>query len=450
MASSSLEAGIELINQAVCQDSSRNFEEAARCYREAIVAFRTVAESKQISPRVRNAIEEKLCLYEARLRKLERHLFLQADLSTLYRECVKSQQPPDERQIVAEDSSSELLQNPYLKCGLEKIVKAKREDANGHLQVAIVLYEQGTGLLLDAVRNHFVSASQADLVRVKCLLIHDRCELIRNHLEYGSPLKVRKATLGSFENSLEGSNESGSPLPLLQEEHDLLMEEIQSNYSYCSLEDDNANTKQTSTNVIGGPEQGSTHSLYPMCYVEMGRRTQSIDSNNSDFLLVNTKIPLADLDQELNLSLASIESLSISEAISNSPRALTSSSSMSHLDRARSTGEIYINHSMRDISAGDSLVKYGQMPNDERAHSASDSGFSDPVLSDNQPDAGSQESMASTSEREKVRMSHTSTHRKNLLTPTLLTGVQPGAELLFVNIFIERKNARKRIDVCQN
>jgi hypothetical protein len=70
------------------QDTAKNYEEAARCYREAIVGFRTVAQSKAISPSVKTAILNKCALYEERLRKLDRFLLSKADLSKLFRDCV--------------------------------------------------------------------------------------------------------------------------------------------------------------------------------------------------------------------------------------------------------------------------------------------------------------------------------------------------------------------------
>ena len=70
------------------QDTAKNYEEAARCYREAIVGFRTVAQSKNISPKVRAAILNKCAQYEERLHKLDRYLLSKADLSKLFFDCV--------------------------------------------------------------------------------------------------------------------------------------------------------------------------------------------------------------------------------------------------------------------------------------------------------------------------------------------------------------------------
>jgi hypothetical protein len=53
------------------------------------VGFKTVAQSKNISPRVQAAILNKCSLYEDRLRKLDRYLLSKADLSRLFFDCVQ-------------------------------------------------------------------------------------------------------------------------------------------------------------------------------------------------------------------------------------------------------------------------------------------------------------------------------------------------------------------------
>ena len=56
---------------------------------------------------MRAAIDEKCVLYEARLRKLERHLLAQADLTKLFREVVRAEQS---RPVsVASNSSSGMI-----------------------------------------------------------------------------------------------------------------------------------------------------------------------------------------------------------------------------------------------------------------------------------------------------------------------------------------------------
>ena len=85
----SLDTAIRLVTQAVHQDTAKNYEEAARCYREAIVIFKTVGKARGVSPRVKKAIEDKCTLYEHRLKKLDRHLLSKADLTDLFRDVVR-------------------------------------------------------------------------------------------------------------------------------------------------------------------------------------------------------------------------------------------------------------------------------------------------------------------------------------------------------------------------
>lgn len=326
MRMASLDTAIRLVTQAVHQDTAKNYEEAARCYREAVVIFKTVSRSRGVSKKVKKAIEEKCVLYETRLRKLDRHLLGKADLTKLFREVVNQQLLQQEGQgskggkrnsthseeegetsstsSVSEEEagsvdSAVLLENPFLKKGLETIKRAKSEDSKCHFPEAIHFYEQGAGALLDAVRRNRVPPQQADTIRIKCLLIHDRCELIRNHLDYGAPLKVRKGYLDSFESSLEGSPESGSPLPYSEEDQCMNMDDVRS---------------QTMSIA------GSTHSLYPRC-VEIKRST-SVMSGESDFPIQQnstplattqeemepTSVPLADMQSELNISALSLNS----------------------------------------------------------------------------------------------------------------------------------------------
>lgn len=406
---SSLENAIRLVTQAVHQDTAKNYEEAARCYRDAVVIFRTIANSGRVSQKVKKAIDDKTDLYEARLKKLDRYLLSQADLSKLFRDCVahelslQEENNDDVRSLegVKSVDSVELYENPYLKRGLDTIEKAKREDAKSHFAEAIHFYEQGAGQLLDAIRRGRVAPEQADCVRIKCLLLHDRCELIRNHLEHGAPLKVRKESLDSFEHSLEGSPESGSPLPLMEEERTLLMEEVQSN----------------AANSVAG----STHSLYPTC-VEI-RRTESVVSGHSDFLSAevikeerpksltpNSQIPLVDMGSELKLSVHSVDSHISSTGSNNHSLYLAtsgrSSCSVENLILLRSDSrqgksfldaEKTFSMSMSQLSVGERdrnvteltcMNSKIEIDDDEhhRGHSAnshigdsgSDSGFSDP------------------------------------------------------------------------
>ena len=166
----SLDTAIRLVTQAVYQDTAKNYGEAARCYREAIAVFDGARNSRNVSRRVRAAIDEKCALYESRLRKLERHLLAQQDLTQLFRDVVKSQSSrpvsvlsnASNGSSEHSDGSVELHENPYLKEGIEKIRRAKKEDSKGRLREAVHFYELGAGLLLDSVRKGQVPECQLD------------------------------------------------------------------------------------------------------------------------------------------------------------------------------------------------------------------------------------------------------------------------------------------------
>ncbi|TRY78656.1 hypothetical protein TCAL_16714 [Tigriopus californicus] len=316
----SLDTAIRLVTQAVHQDTAKNFEEAARCYREAILVFKTIARSNSVTQNVRRAIHEKCDLYEGRLRYLERHLFYKADLTQLFRNCVPRELATgsDRRayhrhsQSVSRSSSvlsvcdlqspsvhgdEDLKRNPFLREGLSSIERGKNEDLKTHFPEALYFYEQGAGLLLHALRKGKAKTpNQAQAVRTKCLVLHERCDIIRQHLECGDPISLLRHPTQSLDSFLGGTPVCESPIPRFEEDQVLLMEEVHS-------------------------MAGSTHSLYPTC-VEI-KRSPSVISGHSDVALSSNPhlvifeneemehkplIPLADLKDELQLSALSIHS----------------------------------------------------------------------------------------------------------------------------------------------
>ncbi len=343
---STLDAGIRAATRAVNADVARDFERAAQYYRRASALLRAAAYSKSCPVGARKSLEDKCTQYDARLKKLERHLLSKADLSNLFRVVVadelrRQRQEQEEseqkrrwrgsaKSLLSSGSSStggrsydqdtdsvnsaELGENPFLAEGLEAIEKAKIKDSACKLEEALQLYEKGIGILLDALRRGRVTNRQADPVRIKCLLLHDRCELIRDHLECGAPIRVRKPTLDFLENSLEGSPCSQVSSPMLLVEDETLMEEMAQDF-----ESRPASAIGAISGIGGG---SSTHSLYPMC-VEV-KRCESALSGQSDFAmltspsppserlpsspLAHSPIPLADLGKELQLSSLSIDS----------------------------------------------------------------------------------------------------------------------------------------------
>ena len=90
-----IEVAITLVKQAIDQDKKKNYEEAARCYREAIITFKTVSQFRGISKGVQQAIILKCDQYEERLKKLDKYLLANADLSQLFKHVVDYHKRPD-------------------------------------------------------------------------------------------------------------------------------------------------------------------------------------------------------------------------------------------------------------------------------------------------------------------------------------------------------------------
>ena len=362
------ESAIGLATQAVHQDKAKNYPEAARCYKEAIETFQLV-KSTSANQTVSKAIDEKIHQYRDRLKRIEKYLFGKQDLSQLFRAVVSSHRSSNniEQDGIQIDNISKIVNGDdecgrdvenILKRGLDAIEKAKRRDAKHNYKEALSLYEEGMmDLLAVAVNKQEYFPDDADVVKYKCLLIHERIEAICKHLETGAPLADRKdSNLEVIRDESRGCKSrhhsgnsngfdscSASPEPLLNitsnssysttgktttitEEYEdededqlLLMEEIQSNLSLASISATTANTfhpisfpsiETSDTFQKALSEAGSRHSLYPMCEI---KRSPSLMSGQSDVDILQGKmsslgqkrehvIPLADLDQELCIS----------------------------------------------------------------------------------------------------------------------------------------------------
>ena len=362
------ESAIGLATQAVHQDKAKNYPEAARCYKEAIETFQLVKD-KSANQTVSKAIDEKIHQYRDRLKRIEKYLFSKQDLSQLFKAVVSSHRSTNN---IEQDAGDDIQINKIvngdeecgreveiiLKRGLDAIEKAKRRDAKHNYKEALSLYEEGMmDLLAVAVNKQEYFPDDADVVKYKCLLIHERIEAICKHLETGAPLADRKdSNLEVIRDESRGCSSrhhsgnsngfdscSASPEPLLNitsnssysttgktttitEEYEdededqlLLMEEIQSNLSLASISATTTNTfhpisfpsiETSDTFQKALSEAGSRHSLYPMCEI---KRSPSLMSGQSDVDMLQGKmsslgqkrehvIPLADLDQELCIS----------------------------------------------------------------------------------------------------------------------------------------------------
>ncbi len=131
-----IEVAVGFVKQAIEQDKKQNYEEAARCYREALINFQLVSRSKGISKGVQLAIGQKCAQYESRLKKLDKYLLHQADLTGLFKEAVNSnvinnKNKPSESVSSQESISSAswkgLKNCPLFRQGIEAIERGKKQ-----------------------------------------------------------------------------------------------------------------------------------------------------------------------------------------------------------------------------------------------------------------------------------------------------------------------------------
>jgi len=200
-----IEIAVNLVKQAIHQDRRKNYEEAARCYREALNIFDKVSKSRGISRSVKQAIVLKCNQYEDRLRKLDKFLLANTDLTPLFKEVVDFHKRPDSQSSLSDESiSSEHwkgLKNCHLfRQGIQSIERGKKKDQRGEFSQALNFYEDGMSLLLEAATSNVEEESEENTqhLRFKCLLIHERIEAIRNHLDSGLPIKVSGMTMRIF------------------------------------------------------------------------------------------------------------------------------------------------------------------------------------------------------------------------------------------------------------
>ena len=78
--------------------------------------------------------------------------------------------------------------------------RGKKKDQRGEFSQALNFYEDGMSLLLEAATSNVEEESEENTqhLRFKCLLIHERIEAIRNHLDSGLPIKVSGMTMRIF------------------------------------------------------------------------------------------------------------------------------------------------------------------------------------------------------------------------------------------------------------
>ena len=118
----SIEIAVSLVKQAIDQDRRKNYQEAARCYREALNLFDNASKSKGLNKSVKQAITVKCNQYENRLGKLEKFLFESKDLTPLFKDVVEYQyhKRPDSQSSFSDESISSEHWKGLKNCSLFK------------------------------------------------------------------------------------------------------------------------------------------------------------------------------------------------------------------------------------------------------------------------------------------------------------------------------------------
>jgi len=355
----SLDLAVRLVRQAVNQDSKKNYSEAARCYREAILILKQLQNSRPSScRRMQNFMNTKLVQYEERLRILEHHLLQNSDLSKFFKD-LESCHFDDCRSSVSSDTKH-LYKNPLLVKSLDLIRRGRREDERNNYGAALRCYETGLAALLDLLNKGVLTEKQAEVARVKCLLYHDRLETIRGHLESGKRGSISyKVQFTGGEDSLD--QDCDSPVPPTETEQILQMEEVRSCSSRLGSSD--------SLCERGQSQAPSLHSLYPHCEIK--------HSAEAEVPLV----PLANISSEFSLSVMSISSRKSSTDLPCSRASMTNLEKISVLEISS------------DDTTEDPELAVLKDQCDDTKSVGSDSGYSDPspdgTVRDSKSPAGS-------------------------------------------------------------
>jgi len=396
----SVDQAVRLVRQAVIQDSKRNYPEAARCYREAIASFHELKKSRSSSKRLQDLLATKLVQYEDRLRILDEHLLSKTDLTKFFKD-LESCHFDDCRSSISSDTK-QLYKNPVLVKALDLIRRGRKEDEKRNFGAALACYESGLASLLDILNRGILTERQAESARVKCLLYHDRAEVIRGHLERGG--KISSSVYQSEEDSLD--SDCDSPVPRTETEEMLQMDEVHSCSSrlgsnqslndsfearnvsmhslHAPLETRKRLSRSSSTNSLNKTHEIiesatssdriksrlSMHSLYPMCEIKQSPSYMSIKSGLNERNVSTPCVPLASMTKELSLSELSIQSNKSNSNLSSDSRKM-SRSTMSNMEK------IMVLEESTDDTYDPELIGLKDTCDDAKSE-GSDSGYSDP------------------------------------------------------------------------
>jgi len=266
------ETAIGLTKQAVHHDEAKNYNEAARCYREAISAFHHL-KSKSRNQIVSKAIDEKIDLYRKRLVRIDKYLLGKPDLRPFF------------KSVVAEQLS---ILNKNKQASLEN------DQTNSRFpQTMLVDVDQHC-------KNNILPKGLAAIEIVECKDgMRNEDNMMLNE-KIGSNLSLPSISV----------NTSTSPVN-----------------TFVPLEMD--------TFQKPASENGSRHLIYQPCEIKRSSSLMSgqsdFDMLNGNFVSLEDKsnrIPLFDLDQELYMSSSSLnDGVDRSEGVKSALKMLSSASS---------------------------------------------------------------------------------------------------------------------------
>ncbi|XP_023327312.1 uncharacterized protein LOC111700576 [Eurytemora carolleeae] len=403
----SLDQAIRLVRQAVLQDSKKNYPEACRCYKDAILGFYEVGRRGDGSPELNEFINTRVTQYEDRLRIIERYLLEQADLSTLLKDLEINSVHDKSRSSISSSgsySSRQLYKNPFLTLALELLRKGRKADEKRNFKMAVSFYENGLMKLQDIISKGLLTSSQEKSVREKCLMYHERVQLIRQNIEDGKQIRDRSFDMSSL--SLNSTGNSNSPIPFTDTDTALQMEEVQScscDLGSCvslnqSFHAERFYKPKPSPKAEYWPRSvlkpqtihssllsltknrdksgvcSSTHSLYPNCEI---RRPSPRPPGPIERL--DVKVPLVNMSQELSLSDCSLNSECSISKCKCSPHLGNSLVSIKNRHSQTSIANFEIDEIDRTESELINLsISYDYLKVDSRDDAESDSGYSDP------------------------------------------------------------------------
>jgi len=386
---SDVDVAVNLVKHAVEQDSLGNYGKAANLYAEGLVLFHNLTKSKSSTLRCRQLLKTKIVQYEDRLKLVNEFVMSNKNLSHMCKDLQSSQ--IDEFHSGIKVDFSSLYKNPLLTRSLDLLHRGLQEDEQNNFGAALACYECGLASLLDVVNCGIITdAQQAESVRIKYLMYHDRAEVIRGIMEN----KDRNISYSKCYQSKEINSDSNCAISKqrLESEQKVQLVDVsslrqpnmgssQSLYeSYnkrqqCKSEKINPLSSSTYTlnkthEIIQTSElptykmtiiKDSLHSLYPLCEIKTSPSVLSVQSyvKTDDALGANNF-------RERTSSRISLQTAKSFEVSKND----CFGRSLSNLDN------ILVMEDPEDIFESE-LIGLNDSCDDSKSHS-SDSGYSDP------------------------------------------------------------------------